>query len=128
MWAENENKSVNGYYIADDSTIVEVNDDGCKNIRGNHNIFATKALAKRALAMARISQILANDERYGGVVTDEEWCRYIPKYTIGRGFGTIRKVDDIFASYRFLAFHTEEQRDLFLQENESLIKDYLMIK
>lgn len=27
----------------------------------------------------------------------------------------------------FLAFHTPEQRDLFLEENEDLVKDYLII-
>ena len=27
----------------------------------------------------------------------------------------------------FLAFHTPEQRDLFLTENEDLVKDYLML-
>lgn len=128
MWAENENKPIKGYYITDYSEIVDVNDFDCKNVEINYNVFATKTLAKRALAMARISQKMANDERFGGVITDEEWCRYIPKYTIGRGFGKIHKVDDIFASYRFLAFHTREQRDLFLKENEQLIKDYFMIK
>lgn len=30
-------------------------------------------------------------------------------------------------TYTFLAFHTEEQRDLFLKENKDLVKDYLMI-
>ena len=34
---------------------------------GNLNIFATKKQAKSALAMAQISQIMANDERFGGV-------------------------------------------------------------
>ena len=29
--------------------------------------------------------------------------------------------------WNFLAFHTAEQRDLFLEENEDLVKDYLMI-
>ena len=30
-------------------------------------------------------------------------------------------------SYKFLAFHTKEQAELFLQENEDLVKDYYMI-
>lgn len=30
--------------------------------------------------------------------------------------------------YKFIAFHTEEQRDEFLKNNEQLVKDYLMIE
>lgn len=94
---------------------------------GNINVFATKKQAKSALAMAQISQIMANDERFGGVVTDEEWDdRTYKKYVI------VRMDNEIFASdrthaYDFLAFHTAEQRDLFIEENEDLVKDYLMI-
>ena len=76
--------------------------------------------------MARISQIMANDERFGGVVTDEEWNRRGFKYTIGRNENTIEKVV-YTTTWQFLAFHTEKQRDLFLSENEDLVKDYLMI-
>lgn len=77
--------------------------------------------------MARISQIMANDERFGGVVTDEEWDdRNMIKFAIER-----RKGHFNFMSYQnvycLLAFHTSEQRDLFLKENEDLVKDYLMI-
>lgn len=32
-----------------------------------------------------------------------------------------------FGVDHFLSFHTQEQRDLFLKENEDLVKDYLMI-
>lgn len=127
MWAEDKSKSVNGYYIADDSTIVPVNDDDCKNTIANYNIFASKALAKRALAMARISQLMVNDERYGGVITDEEWNVPTTKCVIVRD-GNYVRFDYAFWHYRFLAFHTVEQRNLFMQENEQLVKDYLMIK
>ena len=77
--------------------------------------------------MARISQIMANDERFGGVITDEEWKS-------GRGVKHVIKRDGnnisdaiYYSYYHFLAFHTEKQRDLFLEENEDLVKDYLMI-
>lgn len=90
-------------------------------------VFATEKQAKSAQAMAIISQIMANDERFGGVVTDEEWRNdNITKYII---FRDIDKIKFCFfkSTYYFLAFHTEKQRDLFLKENKDLIKDYLMI-
>ncbi len=48
------------------------------------------------------------------------------KHTFIRTNGNITPSAAI-SSYYFLAFHTPEQRDLFLAENEDLVKDYLMI-
>lgn len=93
----------------------------------NYDVFATEKQAKSALAMARISQLIAHDERYGGVVTDEEWkSAKIDKFGIHKYAGDLCCTTVQF-SYYFLAFHTKEQRDLFLTENERLVKDYLMI-
>ena len=91
-------------------------------------VFATEKQAKSAQAMAQISQIMANDKRYGGVITDEEWNDDIThqKYVIFRENSNII-VDSYYNYHRFLAFHTQEQRDLFLKENEDLVKQYLMI-
>lgn len=95
---------------------------------GNLNIFATKKQAKSALAMAQISQIMANDERFGGPVTDEEWKdKYVYKFVIYRCDNSVT-INYITLVYAFLAFHTSEQRDLFLKENEDLVKDYLMLE
>jgi len=92
----------------------------------NYDVFATEKQAKSALAMARISQLLANDKRYGGVVTDEEWIESKMKYVIFRLLGKI-ECCELAQAYKLLAFHTPEQRELFLAENEQLVKDYLMI-
>lgn len=93
----------------------------------NYYQFATDKQAKSALAMAQISQIMANDERFGGVVTYEEWDdRTTKKYVIYR-MGNKIFLSDHTHAYTFLAFHTSNQRDLFLEENEDLVKDYLMI-
>lgn len=93
----------------------------------NFNVFATEKQAKSALAMARISQLMANNKRYGGVVTDAEWNdSNIPKYCIERDSNVV-DIDAYFERYHFLAFHSAEQRDLFLAENERLVKDFLMI-
>lgn len=126
-WRDTKFKQFDGYYIHLNSEIMK--DRGFPNTPNNHNVFATKKQAKSALAMAYISQIMANDERFGGVVTDEEWNNMdIIKYTIERQNSTsIIKKLNIITSYSFLAFHTAEQRDLFLKENEDLVKHYLMI-
>lgn len=95
---------------------------------GGKALYITKKQAKSALAMAQISQIMSNDERFGGPITDEEWGNVkVNKYIIHRsGKSTITKTF-INSSYSFLAFHTEKQRNSFLEENEDLVKDYLMI-
>lgn len=97
------------------------------NVPTNYKVFATKKQAKSALAIARISQIMANDERFGGVVTDEEWeNEKMRKSAILRVNNDLHK-DTLYSYHSFLAFHTTEQRSLFLEENEQLVKDYLMI-
>lgn len=125
-WRNKKGKFVNGFYINDwNSEIKEI--EGLLYNEEAYDVFATEKQTKSALAMARISQIMANDERFGGVVTDEEWanngrCKHV----------IFRCKDDInlvtgYCAYHFLAFHTEEQRDLFLKENEDLVKQYLML-
>ena len=124
-WRDNENKIIKGYYISNFSVIRDTEFNN--NTPCNYNVFVTEKQAKSALAMARISQIMANDERFGGVVTDEEWANYeMVKYVILRNGYNIYPTA-FSTSYNILAFHTAEQRNLFLKENEDLVKDYLMI-
>ena len=126
FWADKEDRAADGYFIDSDSSIAyypyaHYNRDYYKN-------FADRKQAISALAMARISQIMANDvDNFGGVITDEEWGKNDMKYIIYR-----RKGDNICKScvcydYFFLAFHTEAQRDLFLEKYRDLVKEYLMI-
>lgn len=124
-WRDNENALMNGYYIS--STDSDIDSWSGKNVPSNYCMFSSKKQAKSALAMARISQIMANDARFGGPITDEEWeSSNIKKYVIQRVENSINT--SYYAGlYRFLAFHTEEQRALFLKENEDLIKDYFML-
>ena len=124
-WRDDKGAPVNGYDITSNGTIRK-----CLNVcneQCGYGIFATEAQAKSALAMARISQIMANDPRFGGMVTDDEWkdnnmekCA-IQRYNNGLG------MDYSHSLYRFLTFHTIEQRELFLEENRDLVEDYLMI-
>ena len=126
-WKDDKDAPVHGFII---TTECEMKHVSSFNRIWNYNIFATEKQARSALAMARISQIMANDERFGGVVKDEIWEKsniriaYICKIAndIRRGYQYSNMIN-----YHFLAFHTEEQRDLFLKENEDLIKNYLMI-
>lgn len=123
-WRDDETADITGYFIDANSELIQLNVG--LNRAHNHNAFATKKQAKSALAMAQISQIMANDKRFGGVVTDKEWNAGIDKYIIERMFNTI-ETDWCHREYCFLAFHTAKQRDLFLKENEDLVKAYLMI-
>lgn len=76
------------------------------------------------LAMAQISQLMPY---YGGEITDEEWKNgNINKYVIEAKYDyTIKYIKNSLRV--FLAFHTEEQRNSFLKNNERLVKDYLML-
>lgn len=116
-------QSVTGVYIHTDSRIYFVSNS--KNQKEDINIFATEKHAKSALAMAQISQLIPY---YGGVITDDEWeDNSLDKYVIFREVNYI-KLDIFRRKYEFLAFHTAEQRDEFLKNNEQLVKDYLMIE
>jgi hypothetical protein len=126
-WRDDKNACIEGYYINDKSNIIGLA-ARYDNISVNYNVFATEKQAKSSLAMARISQIIANDERFGGVITDEEWNNTkILKYIIAKVKDRIFTYEHNNSIYCFLAFHTVEQRDLFLTENEDLVRDYLMI-
>lgn len=106
-WRDNEYKTISGYYTHTDSRITYSEDHS--NTKENYNLFATKKQAKSALAMAQISQIMANDERFGGVVTDDEWCGDNWLYVIIK----INNDLEISGSYRYeyLAFHLYLRKD-----------------
>lgn len=124
-WRDDDNAIMCGYFINRNSEIIKVLSK--LNISSAYNVFATEKQAKSALAMARISQIMANDKRFGGIITDEEWKNSsIRKYVICRAKNDIN-IDSCCSLYYFLAFHIAEQRDLFLKENEDLVRDYLML-
>lgn len=122
------NPTIKGWYTGNNG-VLSYNLNGNNSYKwkdGNLNVFATEKQAKSALAMAQISQIMANDKRFGGVITDAEWLQDFYKYAITRVSNMIVK-GCYTTNYKFLAFYTQEQRDLFLKENEDLVKDYLMI-
>lgn len=89
-------------------------------------LFRNVKYSKSAVALAKISQIIINDDRFGGPITNEEWGNDTMKYTILRIDNSI-DVDENDSVFRVLAFHTPEQRDAFLKEYIDLIKDYFML-
>lgn len=119
----NDLNKISGKYIAPGSNIYHI---ACVDpIPNNRNTFLTEKHAKSALAMAQISQLMPY---YGGEITNEEWSDGdMKKYVIMRNSSEVKCVV-CYLNYDFLAFHTKEQRDAFLKNNEQLVKDYLMIK
>ena len=125
FWSDNKSNTFEGFFIGTYGDIIEVSK--LSNTVSNYNVFATEKQAKSALAMARISQIMANDiENFGGVVTDEEWKNLEWKYVIDRYDDRINTVE-VRSVHHLLAFHTEKQRDLFLEKYPQLVRDFLMI-
>ena len=125
-WRDNKDALISGFSISSEDSRIYPFTFG-HNKKSNYNVFTTEKQAKSSLAMARISQIMANDPRFGGVISDKEWRdQSINKYGVYRWQNEIAK-NCTFSTYDFLSFHTEEQRDLFLKENEDLIEDYLML-
>ena len=111
------------YLLGQDQNFFE---DSCiPTSNNNRNVFLTEKHAKSALAMAQISQLIPY---YGGKITNDEWKdSSIRKYIIFRKMSYVGRCE-AYSNYEFLAFHTAEQRDEFLKNNEQLVKDYLMIE
>lgn len=124
-WRYDKQASVSGYFVTSDNYIKEVK--GLFNVSTAWNVFATRKQAQSMRAMAQLSQIIENDPRFGGPITDEEWLSRIDVYVIDRYNNNIKPNHWSECAFRFLAFHTKEQRDLFLKENEDLIKQYFML-
>ena len=115
--------NISGVFIGARSVFFE---DSCiPTSNNNRNVFLTEKHAKSALAMAQISQLIPY---YGGEITNDEWKdSSIRKYIIFRKMSYVGRCE-AYSNYEFLAFHTAEQRDEFLKNNEQLVKDYLMIE
>ena len=113
---------VSGYYIDDHSHLHVTNRLIARDY--SRNVFLTKKEAKSALAMSQISQLMPY---YGGAITEEEWLdAEMRKFVIYRICNRVF-FDPTYTFYKYLAFHTEEQRDSFYKNNEQLVKEYLML-
>lgn len=127
-WGSDSSQTIEGAYIDLGAHIIEIpRDNNIKNLPENYNVGADVKTARAALAMLRISMLIKMDERYGGPVTNDEWESQDDKFVIDREYARIT-TGKYIGSYAFLAFHEEYQRDLFLKENEQLVKDFLMVE
>lgn len=124
-WRDKEDAWMKGWWIDGAAEICIA--ASVSNTPRYHNVFATEKQAKSALAMARISQIMANDKRFGGAIGEDEWNHGTTKYTIISCANRVVKRTNTL-EYSFLAFHASEERDLFMEENMDLIKDYFMLE
>ena len=110
---------ITGYWVDDDSDINKKLWSGvCLKI--DKNIFKTEKQAKKALAMAQLSQLMAvYNDGWEPDWGDEVSC----KYTIQRDSSNI--VTDIWRhGYKFLAFKSREIRDEFLKNFKPLIRQF----
>ena len=119
----NTEKIIKGFFISNiHGSVFKATPSKARN--NTRNIFLTEKEAKSSRAAAMISQLMPY---YGGAITDEEWLDGdITKYVITRYEGQ-SSLDITIFWYRFLAFHTEEQRDDFYNHNKKLIKEFLML-
>lgn len=125
FWSDYRDNTFDGFIINTGQSISKVHN--VPNIKLHRDVFATKMQARSALAMSRISQIMANDiKNFGGPITDIEWVSDTTKYVICRNGHNVDTTRTTHV-YHFLAFHTIEQCDLFLKKYYHLVKDYLMI-
>lgn len=124
-WRDANKCGVEGWSLTDTGQIVH--SFACKDSICWATIFAKKKMARAAKAAAMISQIIANDKRFGGTITDEEWndigCQKF--IIIRKGGGVVESITTF--EFNFLAFHTREQRNLFLKENEDLVRQFYML-
>ena len=112
---------IDGAYIESDATIT-IAETNPTDTHGK-NIFATKKQAESALAMAQLSQLMADL----GDECDIDWGLHSGlKYVIYRWNNEIETVS-VSSTHYFLSFKTKKVRDAFLEKHEELIKQYFMI-
>lgn len=122
-WKDDKDALISGYIVYSQGVI-----DPIDYMPKDYLVYPTKALAKRAVAMKEIAQIMANDERFGGMVTDEERATVSYSWFINKfNEGLEPEISSTNCEYYFLMFHTEKQAQLFLSENYDLVCDFLMI-
>lgn len=109
--------SISGYYVNTDSLLVNIGSN-IRVYKGNKNLFATKAQANAALALAQLSQLMKvyND----GWEPNRSCVDGRIKYSICF-YNNELITEDTWRSSYFLAFKTKELRDKFLKNFRDLI-------
>ena len=122
------NREINGYYINCTSNIIDYSGI---NVESNYNIFATKKLAKAALAIARISQIRKCDKRFTELKPNFRNYFIVLKRAIDSNNVQlcVLTIDKLYVNeiHRLICFNTKAEANLFLEENKELLLDYFTI-
>ena len=126
-WIDSPNRIISGYYIDEDSVIISI--DEIPQWEKDKNVFATEEQAKSALAFAQLTQILANDKRFDSYVSNIHDNPRGTIYTIlyNRATEILKYTTHNSFCYNGISFKKEEQADLFIKENEQLLKEYFMV-
>lgn len=128
-WRNNSLNRITGWWI-DSKSIIRTN---CVlNQPENYNLFATGPLATKALAMAKISQILVNDQRFGQCYFKGFCGRIIYQIKADNQkpypSAKIVQCDVSEWDHDLLVFDTANQAALFIEENWDLLLDYFTVK
>jgi len=114
---------VKGFYVGTDATVYPCSVK--KATAFSKNIFKTEKQAKSALALAQITQLITHPDYNGDWVPNWNNPREL-KYVLRRVGDFIEK-DLYVTSFWQLAFKTEDARNLFLDNNYDLLKEYFEI-
>jgi len=123
-WNELNKDSVKGFYIDAHNIKEAISNDVGLEYRTSR--FTTKKIAKSALAMAQLSQLMAVYNDGWEFNPDGNFKVTSHAYVIIRRHNEI-KSDYFENNWAFLAFKSAELRDKFLANFEHLIKEYFMI-
>jgi len=111
-----------GFYISNLSEIIDADITNVGQCWKDTNMFATKAQAKSALAMAQLSQLMKHVNKGW----EPDWTDGNTKYCLRAENGKL-SIRRCLGTHFFLAFRDEETMKGFLNAYEDLIKEYFMI-
>ena len=112
-------KDIDGFYISSLSHVCSLNNNCSKSEKATYK---TEKQAKSALAYAQLTQLMALPEYNGDWVPDWSDNDNV-KHVIRRYFNEI-DFDYYSNTHHFLAFKTEQIRDIFFENNYDLLKEY----
>lgn len=120
-------KKIEGYRL---EPIYGIVDDEFHNVYPDYiKLFSKRHYARQAQALAQLSQIIENDTKYGGPITEEEWinAQHLKWKIIYWTYSNRLDVSCTYAEYGPLAFHTKNQALEFIQDNQDLLMKYFSI-